>query len=110
MLAVNPDSVAQEGRPKTCDAPSELEIDSIEMLVDVDVEDDSIDTPEASAPFLHPHIHPSTTHTVLSYQQLVATLYIRQTLYPRRPSTKLSPKRSRPRRPGSKLSQSVSLD
>ena len=99
VLVVDPQSIAHEGRPKDV-----VETDDMAMVVD-EVEglvNKPLDLP-------HLHLHPTTNHSVLSYQQLIANMHIRRCLFPRRSSTKLSSRPSQRIRYASKLSQLVSL-
>lgn len=99
VLVVDPQSIAHEGRPKDAG-----ETDVMAMVVD---EVDGLVNRPVDLP--HLHLHPSTNHSILSYQQLVASMHMRRCLFPRRSPTKLSSRTSQRTRYASKLSQLVSL-
>jgi len=87
QLVVDLDAISQEGQ-----SPSEC----TNLPVDFDPMDvDTIDSSHSSnlkpyvtsslshssiTPFLHPHIHASTTHSILSYQQLIPAIHMRRQL------------------------------
>ncbi|KDR82131.1 hypothetical protein GALMADRAFT_152904 [Galerina marginata CBS 339.88] len=70
LLVVNIEDVARESDQ---DATSE----SFDDYMKMDADDGSTVLPSQDNQFLHPHLHPTTIHSVLSYQQLVASHIMR---------------------------------
>ncbi|PPQ88128.1 hypothetical protein CVT25_004884 [Psilocybe cyanescens] len=72
-MIVNVEDIAREGihdddHLPCCDGS---------MVIDSDNSTRPSASPLNSDDFLHPHLHPSIHHSVISYQQLVATLFLR---------------------------------
>jgi len=70
------------------------------MAMDIDDFSDGISHTSHSDTYLHPHLHPSTTRSILSYQQLVASLQMRRHFNSSRSSSRAKgPKQCRKRSP-----------
>ncbi|KAF9546599.1 hypothetical protein CPC08DRAFT_715973 [Agrocybe pediades] len=108
LLVVDVEAISREGRADLFN-PDSMDVDVSSTSSLSTNSNSSVTSPSShgidSSLILHPHLHASTQHSVLSYQQLVAHMHLRRHL-PGKNLTRSSPKLKKP----SPLANSDSLD